>query len=62
MKKIIAPYWKAVTAFIAPGAALLILDAATGTIGSTDLIVAGLTCITASAAVYAAPKNAPPPA
>lgn len=59
MKKI-APFYKAIVAFVAPGAALLILDAATGSIGQTDLIVAGLTCVTASAAVYAAPRNAPP--
>jgi hypothetical protein len=59
MKNKLAPYWKAAVAFVAPGAALLILDAATGSIGSTDLVVAALTCITTSAAVYAAPKNKP---
>jgi hypothetical protein len=54
----IAPYWKAVVAFIAPGAALLIAQAATGSISGTDLIIDAATCVVSSAAVYAAPKNA----
>jgi hypothetical protein len=55
----IAPYWKAAVAFVAPGAALLIAQATTGSIGSTDLIIDVATCVVSAAAVYAAPKNRP---
>lgn len=55
----IAPYWKAAVAFVAPGAALLIAQATTGSIGSTDLIIDAATCVVSAAAVYAAPKNQP---
>jgi hypothetical protein len=54
----IAPYWKALVAFIAPGAALMIADSTTGSISGTDLLVALATCIVSAGAVYAAPKNA----
>jgi hypothetical protein len=55
----IAPYWKAAVAFVAPGCALLIAQATTGTISGTDLIIDGATCVVSAAAVYAAPKNKP---
>jgi hypothetical protein len=56
----LARYWKAGVAFVAPGAALLIAQAATGSIDGTDLIIDAATCVVSAAAVYAAPKNAPP--
>lgn len=50
-------YWKALVAFVAPGAALLIVGAEDG-FTRTELAVAALTCVVSAAAVYAAPKNA----
>ena len=58
----LARYWKAAVAFVAPGCALLIAQAATGSISGTDLIIDAATCVVSAAAVYAAPKNAEPPA
>jgi hypothetical protein len=49
-------YAKAVVAFIAPGAVLLIADASDG-LTQTELLIAGLTCITAAAAVWAIPNK-----
>ena len=49
-------YWKAAVAFVAPGAALLIVGAHDGFTG-TELAVAALTCVVSAAAVYAAPAN-----
>lgn len=50
-------YWKALVAFAAPGATLLIIGAEDG-FTRTELAVAALTCVVSAAAVYAAPKNA----
>ena len=58
----LARYWKAGVAFLAPGCTLLIAQAATGSISGTDLIIDAATCVVSAAAVYAAPKNAEPPA
>lgn len=49
-------YWKAVMAFLAPGATLLIIDSTDGFTWG-DLAVAGLTCIVSAAAVYAVPNK-----
>jgi predicted cobalt transporter CbtA len=51
MRKI-APYWKALVGFIAPGATLVIA-------GSRDWLVIVATCVVTAAAVYAAPRNKP---
>lgn len=52
-------YWKAIVAFAAPGCALLIVGATDKDgITSSEIAVAGLTCVVTAAAVYAAPKNA----
>lgn len=53
----IAPYWKAVAGFIAPGAALIIADG--GTLTGHDWLVVAATCVVTSAAVGFAPKNKP---
>lgn len=53
---IVGKYWKAIVAFIAPGAALLIVSANDG-FTQTEMAVAALTCVVSGAAVYAAPKN-----
>jgi len=53
---VVARYWKAAVAFVAPGAALLIVGANDG-YTQTELAVAALTCVVTAAAVYAAPKN-----
>lgn len=45
-------YAKALVAFIAPGAALLITGSTDG-FTTTELVVAGLTCVVTSAAVWA---------
>jgi hypothetical protein len=49
-------YAKALLAFIAPGAVLLIAGANDG-LTTTELLVAGLTCITTAAAVWAVPNK-----
>jgi len=55
----IAPYWKAVVAFAAPGCALLVTSA-DGGFSNQELAVAGLTCIVSAAAVYAVPNKPAP--
>lgn len=65
--KRIAPYWKAVVGFIAPGASLLIaavLPVSDGgsAITSAEWITAAATPFVTAAAVYAAPRNRPAPA
>jgi hypothetical protein len=52
----VSRYWKAAVAFVAPGAALLIMGAPDG-FTMTELAVAALTCVVSAAAVYAAPAN-----
>jgi 2-methylisocitrate lyase-like PEP mutase family enzyme len=54
--KRLAPYWKAIVAFGAPGCALLITGAGDGWT-ATELAVAGLTCVVTAGAVYAAPPK-----
>ena len=49
-------YWKAIVAFLAPGATLLIAGSTDG-YTTTELAVAGLTCVVAAAAVYATPNK-----
>lgn len=49
-------YWKAIVAFLAPGATLLIVDSTDG-FTRGELAVAGLTCVVAAAAVYATPNK-----
>lgn len=49
-------YAKALVAFLAPGATLLIAGSTDG-LSRTELLVAGLTCIVAAAAVYAVPNK-----
>lgn len=51
-------YAKAIVAFLAPGAVLLISGSTDGISGG-ELAVAGLTCIVAAAAVYATPNKQP---
>lgn len=62
--KNIAPYWKAVVGFIAPGASIVIASVLPGSDGGTAItmaegITAAATCVVTGAAVYSAPKNAP---
>lgn len=52
----LAPYWKALAGFIAPGAALIIANG--GDLSGRDWLVALATCVVTSAAVYVVPKNA----
>jgi hypothetical protein len=59
----IAPYWKAVVGFVAPGATILIssvLASSAGgeTITAAEWVTAACTCVVTSAAVYAV-KNEP---
>ena len=49
-------YAKAIVAFLAPGAALLIAGSTDG-FTQTELVVAGLTCVVSAAAVYAVPNR-----
>lgn len=49
-------YAKAIVAFLAPGAALLIAGSTDG-LTHTELAVAALTCIVSAAAVYAVPNR-----
>ena len=63
MKKLLAPYSKAVVAFIAPGAVLIgasVTDASPGGVHITagEWVTAVVACIVTSAAVFSAPKNA----
>lgn len=58
----IAPYWKAVVAFIAPGAvvitaATLAASAGGDAITQAELITAACACIVTAGGVYAAPRN-----
>lgn len=53
---IVGRYWKALVAFAAPGAALLITGADDG-ISSRELAIAALTCVVTAAAVYAVPNR-----
>lgn len=60
----IAPYWKAVVGFVAPGAVTLgsaVLDTSDGgsRITSTEWITALVACLVTSAAVYSAPNRDP---
>jgi hypothetical protein len=55
----LAPYSKAIAAFIAPGAALIIADG--GTLSGHDWLVVAATCIVSSAVTAVAPKNKPAP-
>lgn len=62
--KNIAPYWKAVIGFIAPGAALIVAAVVPGTPGDSAITVgewvtAAATCVVTAGAVYAAPRNRP---
>lgn len=52
----VGKYWKAIVAFAAPGAALLIVGANDG-FTHTELAVAALTCVVSAAAVYATPNK-----
>lgn len=56
MMNTIGKYWKALVAFAAPGAALLITDAGDG-FSQRELAVAALTCVVTAAAVYAVPNR-----
>lgn len=60
----IAPYWKSVVGFIAPGAALIVAAVMPGTPGDSAItaaewITAAATCVVTAGAVYAAPRNQP---
>lgn len=60
----IAPYWKALVGFVAPGATILIASVLPGSEGGSAItiaegVTAGATCVVTAAAVYAAPKNRP---
>jgi hypothetical protein len=59
----LAPYWKAVVAFLAPGAVVVAMAAQREFAGGEPLtssvwIYAAATCVVSAAAVYFAPKNA----
>lgn len=49
-------YAKAIVAFVAPGCALLITGSTDG-FSTTELVVAGLTCVVTAAAVWAVPNE-----
>lgn len=51
----VAPYWKAVVGFVAPGAALIIANG--GAMSGRDWIVAAATCVVTGATVYAVPNR-----
>jgi multisubunit Na+/H+ antiporter MnhB subunit len=60
----IAPYWKAVLAFIAPGAVTIgsaVTEASDGgtRITTAEWVAAAVACIVTSAAVYAVPNRDP---
>lgn len=57
----IAPYWKAVVAFVAPGATIVIASVLEGSDGGTiitaaEWITAACTCLVTAATVYAVPN------
>lgn len=59
----IAPYWKAVIGFIAPGATVVITSLVEGTDGGTrvtgsEWLMALMTAIVSAAAVYTVPNKA----
>lgn len=58
----IAPYWKAVVAFVAPGATIIGMAVLPGSDGGSsittaEIVTAVVVSITTAASVYAAPKN-----
>jgi hypothetical protein len=59
----LAPYWKAVVAFLAPGAVVVGIAAQREITGGDPLsssvwLYAAATCVVTAASVYLAPKNA----
>ena len=61
----IAPYWKAVMAFITPGAVIIgsaVTQASDGgtTVTAAEIVTAVTACIVTSAAVWAAPRDPTP--
>ena len=62
----IAPYWKAVFGFVAPGVALLgaaVTEQSPGgsSITTAEWVTAVIACVVTASAVWAAPKNAEKP-
>jgi len=60
----LAPYWKAILGFVAPGAVVLtssVTDASAGgsSITTAEWITAGCACVVTSAAVGFGPRNKP---
>jgi hypothetical protein len=63
----LAPYWKAVVGFVAPGAVIITaatLDSSAGgdVITQAEWITAACACLITGASVYAKSNNTPPPA
>jgi hypothetical protein len=61
----IRPYWKAIIAFVAPGAVVItsaVTDASAGgqTITTGEWVTAACACVVTSAAVGFGPTNKPP--
>lgn len=59
---LIAPYWKAVVAFVAPGATILIAAVTAPSDGGTaitsaELVTALATCVVTAATVYKVPNR-----
>lgn len=64
MMKIIAPYWKALVAFLAPGAVLIgsaVTEGSAGgeTITGSEWITAAVACVITGATVYGVPNQRP---
>ena len=60
----LAPYWKAIIAFVAPAAPLLVAATQDASRAGEDItkaewVFAITTCVISAAAVYAAPRNKP---